>query len=571
MRANFFFLLLFFSCTLAAQPYKGRYVEKHPGGKIAVKGRYSDGKKSGEWKYYDEKQHLRKTETYVNGLLEGWQRTYHENGKVASETFYAQGLREAEHRQKDNEGRLLVEGKYAKDKKQGSWQYYFEGAPGQRALIMEGQVRRTVPAPLRLRKEETYLDGRLHGMYVEYDKNNVKLVEGVYEKGLRQGEFREWGKDYQYRYERWYSNDSLVREIELTSWGLKRKETSLRAGIRHGTYREWYPDGRTLKLEGNYREGKRDGLFSEWRKTGAKWIEYTYADERLNGVKREYDAQGVLKLVCYLADGQFQGAYTTYHSNGSPLEKWNCVNGNFEGPYERRYVSGEVAETGNYVNDLREGIFTAYFPDGKIKFTANYKQGFLDGLFQELHPNGKKHIEQQFRRDTAAGALSVWDENGKKLRMREPSVQIPPVEIRAHAGPWSGGGAEFSPEEPLDALRRQASWYVEAEAQAAARKGDEPAEFPNGVEALTIFLQNNMHYPVMEREAGIMGTLYMQVTIGASGKISDVSAVREIAGGAGFTKEAVRVLKFMPDWKPARRRGRAMSSTIIVPLRFSLY
>lgn len=92
--------------------------------------------------------------------------------------------------------------------------------------------------------------------------------------------------------------------------------------------------------------------------------------------------------------------------------------------------------------------------------------------------------------------------------------------------------------------------------------------FPGGEEALFKYLGNNIKYPQMAKEAGIQGTVFVTFVIGPDGKVRDVKVLRGIKGGCD--EEAVRVVQNMPNWKPGKQRGKAVSVQYNLPIRFTL-
>jgi hypothetical protein len=58
----------------------------------------------------------------------------------------------------------------------------------------------------------------------------------------------------------------------------------------------------------------------------------------------------------------------------------------------------------------------------------------------------------------------------------------------------------------------------------------------------------------------------VQFTIKGDGSVDDVKVQR--AGIKGMDKEAVRLIAEMPDWIPAKQRGKPVSSMYIVPVVF---
>lgn len=94
------------------------------------------------------------------------------------------------------------------------------------------------------------------------------------------------------------------------------------------------------------------------------------------------------------------------------------------------------------------------------------------------------------------------------------------------------------------------------------------AEYPEGEKALMEFIKDNLNYPVMCKEMGIQGRVFVSFVIEKDGAVSTVKVVRGIH--ELLDKESVRVIKKMPNWKPAETRGRKVRSKMILPFNFRL-
>ena len=94
-------------------------------------------------------------------------------------------------------------------------------------------------------------------------------------------------------------------------------------------------------------------------------------------------------------------------------------------------------------------------------------------------------------------------------------------------------------------------------------------EFPGGQAELFKFLSENVKYPVIAQENGIQGRVICQFTVNKDGSIVDVQVVRS-GGDASLDKEAVRVIKSMPKWKPGKQRGKPVRVKYTVPVNFKL-
>ena len=94
-------------------------------------------------------------------------------------------------------------------------------------------------------------------------------------------------------------------------------------------------------------------------------------------------------------------------------------------------------------------------------------------------------------------------------------------------------------------------------------------EFPGGQQALFKYLSENVKYPVIAQENGIQGRVICQFVVNKDGSIVEVEVVRS-GGDPSLDKEAIRVIKSMPKWKPGKQRGKPVRVKYTVPVNFKL-
>ncbi|PKK36194.1 hypothetical protein BWI96_12335 [Siphonobacter sp. SORGH_AS_0500] len=92
------------------------------------------------------------------------------------------------------------------------------------------------------------------------------------------------------------------------------------------------------------------------------------------------------------------------------------------------------------------------------------------------------------------------------------------------------------------------------------------AEPVMGSEAYKTYLQENLRKPELAKEKGISGTVILSVQIKDDGRIGTIKVRKGL--GYGCDEEAIRLVKEGPEWKPARRKGKSVSSTVRVEVRF---
>jgi TonB family protein len=94
--------------------------------------------------------------------------------------------------------------------------------------------------------------------------------------------------------------------------------------------------------------------------------------------------------------------------------------------------------------------------------------------------------------------------------------------------------------------------------------------YPGGIPALYSFIQNNLHYPQAEKEAGIQGTVYVRFTVEKDGSITDPRVVKGIPGGKALEDEALNLVKLMPKWTPGLQGGKPVRVYFNLPVKFQL-
>jgi protein TonB len=99
---------------------------------------------------------------------------------------------------------------------------------------------------------------------------------------------------------------------------------------------------------------------------------------------------------------------------------------------------------------------------------------------------------------------------------------------------------------------------------------EEQPEFPGGTAALIKFIQQNMQYPAMAREAGISGKCHLKFVVDETGGIGNVEILKGVPGCQECDKEAIRVVKAMPKWKPGKQTGRAVRVYYNLPINFKI-
>lgn len=97
---------------------------------------------------------------------------------------------------------------------------------------------------------------------------------------------------------------------------------------------------------------------------------------------------------------------------------------------------------------------------------------------------------------------------------------------------------------------------------------EESAMFPGGQDELIKYLALNIKYPKQARVRGVEGLVSVSFVVEKDGSLTDIKLLRDIGSGCG--QEALRVVKEMPKWKPAKLKGEIVRMQFNLPVKFTL-
>lgn len=96
----------------------------------------------------------------------------------------------------------------------------------------------------------------------------------------------------------------------------------------------------------------------------------------------------------------------------------------------------------------------------------------------------------------------------------------------------------------------------------------ENPSFPGGDAACFEWIKDNIKYPTEAIEKGIEGRVIVQFVVTKDGKITNEKVVRSV--DPLLNEEALRVIRSMPVWIPAKRDGQNIDLLFTLPLTFRL-
>ncbi len=96
---------------------------------------------------------------------------------------------------------------------------------------------------------------------------------------------------------------------------------------------------------------------------------------------------------------------------------------------------------------------------------------------------------------------------------------------------------------------------------------EEPCSFVGGKGALLKYLLKHINYQIDENSC-IQSFVILNFIVAKDGTIHRIKVLRELP--SALDKEAIRVVKTMPKWKPAKIKGKAVHQEFTLPVHMCL-
>lgn len=93
-------------------------------------------------------------------------------------------------------------------------------------------------------------------------------------------------------------------------------------------------------------------------------------------------------------------------------------------------------------------------------------------------------------------------------------------------------------------------------------------KFPGGDAELMKYIQEHLRYPTMAAENNIQGKVVVQFVVTKNGSVGEVKVIR--SRDQDLDKEAVRVVKSLPNFIPGRMNGQPVNVWYTLPINFKL-
>jgi periplasmic protein TonB len=191
-------------------------------------------------------------------------------------------------------------------------------------------------------------------------------------------------------------------------------------------------------------------------------------------------------------------------------------------------------------------LILSFYPLKNLFYPKIYDQGLLDYQVVNVNLTYDPSIRVQIERSIGSSASSdvVPEKIADDNEVVEQKIVIKPGEGTSDSASTQGTG---------DAGKGNQNANSEGDAGEVYGSADVYPQFPGGSKAMQDFVNSNIKYPEIALNMNIRGTILVYVVIMSDGSLRDVKVVKGLQ--PDLDAEVVRVVKLMPLWKPAMRRG----------------
>jgi uncharacterized protein len=362
----------------------GQYVRyTYPDGTVSSEGTMRDGKPDGYWKTYYPNGSLKSEGNRVEFKLDSVWIFYRSDTTKERMITYQADVRQGKEIIYDKAGRKTEEWKNELGIKKGIVYYYYDTGA--------------------LWKEIQFENNKEEGKGIEYDHSGRIISNYIFKNGFI------------------YQHERINRYNEV--------------GNKTGIWRELYDD-QQIKLEGNYNNGKKNGVFKFYDRKGKLEKLEQYEDDvliegeqsvALPDIRQEYYADGQLRASGSYRNGKKHGTFRIYDPRGmeriSELYEQDQKMGEGaldslgrrNGTWKLFYADGRIKAEGSYKLGLKEGSWTYYFGNGKPVQTGSYINDLPVGNWKWYYNSGQLHRDEYYLRGKEDGHCVEYDSIGVVL------------------------------------------------------------------------------------------------------------------------------------------------------------
>lgn len=381
------------------------------GEKQKANGDWVGDKQNGPWEYFYDSGSKQADYNFRFGEFDGLQKIYYESGGLESEFEMSSSLRDGISTDYTEDGLKTEVITWVNGRKHGIYKYFNRSGimveTGNYERDWKEGIWKTFHDNEQLASIGKYVDGEQDSIWVSYDEEGELLDKFEYKAGnlekvffvkgpnsipqVKNGNgevinYHENGqpssiypvKNYKYSgtWKTFHEDGKLQSEGTFDAEGDKLIETYVNdAGLKlvsngKGKYVEYFA-GNVKLVEGEYKNGREEGLWTYYYPTGTVMVTMEYKNGEQHGKHELYSMNGVIARTATWVEGRRTGPSKTY------------------------YEDGTIESSGQYENDKRVGKFELYSSNGKPKLVETYIKGEFVSSTHDVYGDKAKDIFKQ--------------------------------------------------------------------------------------------------------------------------------------------------------------------------------
>lgn len=150
-------------------------------------------------------------------------------------------------------------------------------------------------------------------------------------------------------------------------------------------------------------------------------------------------------------------------------------------------------------------------------------------------------------------------------------VPVMALALLAFANPNDAARQLSDPTNPTTVIAQKSASKAKAKKSKKSKvymTVEQMAQFPGGEAALMQFISENVKYPAVAAKKREHGRVLVQFVIDEDGEIGEAKVVRSVS--KELDAEALRVVKLLPKFIPARNAGKNVAVHYTLPISFKL-
>jgi antitoxin component YwqK of YwqJK toxin-antitoxin module len=191
-------------------------------------------------------------------------------------------------------------------------------------------------------------NGKRHGAWKKFYNNQRIRYQGEFNHGKEIGIFKYYSaasSDFPIVVKEYNAEDSIANVFFYTETGLLLSKGKMLGKRRVGKWLFYHEDGKSVMSVENYKDGKLEGEFKTFYKTGKPTEIAYYKDGLLDSVYKKYSIKGFLYQHFSYKNGKMNGKAVYYNRKTGVLTTKGLFKNDVRVGTWENYIDGELVST----------------------------------------------------------------------------------------------------------------------------------------------------------------------------------------------------------------------------------